>query len=351
MTKTQPSTCNAFTLIELLVVIGIVLFLFALLIPSIHHGGRETARRMQCSNHMKQLAIASHTYHALHKALPAESYFDGTIFADDIIDKAHVSYRARLLPFIEMTALWNELQSKPDKIEDFTEADGSIEDLALTPIPTFFCPTVPANHRRVDITCTEGANRYASHYYGIAGAIGFDPDGKFYSLDPKQERAVIELPRGQVVLGPFANTGTIIIDGGVSLDSISDGQSNTLLLGEISWKDYGAHFNWIRGTVISNADNPITALASSKGMAQNFPINAGRKSESLKIVLDESGTEYDVPVRGRRAGHGIGGFGSDHPGGANFVFADAAVRFFSDDTDTTLLMHMSTRDGGENVSP
>ena len=347
MTKTQPPTRNAFTLIELLTLLVIAGLLLPLLVSCIQMQ-REESRQMTCANHLRLLAIASHNYHDLHNELPAESYFDGTIFADDIIDKAHVSYRARLLPFIEMTALWNELQSKPDKIEDFTEADGSIEDLALHAVPLFFCPDTP--RKFVDITCTEGAKRYPSHYYGVAGAIGFHPSGMFYRTDPRQERAVVESSRGLTVLGPFANTGTIIIGGGVTMATIKDGTSYTLLLGEISWSDYGAHFNWIRGTVISNADNPITALASSKGIAKNFPINAGRTSETLKLVLDESDTEYDVPVRGRRAGHGIGGFGSDHPGGANFVFADAAVRFFSDVTDTTLLMRMSTRDDGEPVS-
>ena len=348
MTKTPHPTRNAFTLFELLSLLVIASLLLPLLVSCIQLH-REESRYVPCTDHIRQLAIAAHNYHDVHNELPAESYFDGTIFADDIIDKAHVSYRARLLPFIEQTALWKELQSKPDKIDDFTEADGSIEDLALHAVPEFFCPNAP--RKFVDITCTEGAKRYPAHYYGVAGAIGFHPAGKFYSVDPKQERAVIESQRGQVVLGPFANTGTIIIDGGVTLGEISDGLSSTFLLGEISWTDYGAHFNWIRGTVISNADNPITALASSKGIAHNFPINAGKKSESLKIVLDESGTEYDVPVRGRRAGHGISGFGSDHPGGANFVFADAAARFLSDETDTTLLMHMSTRNGGESVSP
>ena len=334
-------------MLELLTLLVIAGLLLPLLVSCIQMR-REDSRQMACANHLRQLAIASHNYHDSHKELPAESYFDGTIFADDIIDKAHTSFRARLLPFIGQTTLWEKLQSKPEKIEDFTEADGSIDDLALTPIPMFFCPNNP--RFLVDITCTEGAKRYASHYYGVAGAIGFYPPGKFYSVDPKQERAVIESPRGQVVLGPFANSGTIIIGGGVTFANISDGTSYTLLLGEISWSDYGAHFNWIRGTVISNADNPITALASAKGIADNFPINAGKENETLKLVLDESGTEYDVPVRGRRAGHGIGGFGSNHPGGANFAFANAAVRFFSDDTDTVLLMHLSTRDGGEDVS-
>ena|GEM_PF-2932271 len=345
--RSSANNRNGLTLTELLTLLVIAGLLLPLLVSCIQRM-REEAREMTCTDHLRLLATASHAHWDVHNEFPAESYFDGTIFAEDIIDKAHTSYRTRLLPFMGQTALWDELQSKPDKIEDFTEEDGSIEDLALTAVPEFFCPSTP--RKFVDITCTEGAKRYPSHYYGIAGAIGFHPAGRFYSVDPRQKHAVVETSRGLMVLGPFANTGTIIIGGGVTPATIEDGTSNTLLLGEISWADYGAHFNWIRGTVISNPDNPITALASSKGIAHNFPINAGKENELLEIVLEESGRVYEVPVRGRRAGHGISGFGSDHPGGANFVFADAAVRFLSDKTNTTLLMHLSTRNGGEDVS-
>jgi hypothetical protein len=84
-------------------------------------------------------------------------------------------------------------------------------------------------------------------------------------------------------------------------------------------------------------------------MMHNFPINAG-KNESLRVVLDWDGEQYDVPTRGQGAGHGISGFGSNHVGGANFVHADGSVHFYNQATDTTLLMYLSTRNGGESVS-
>jgi len=325
---------NGFTLVELLVVIAIIGMLIAILLPAVQMA-REAARRTTCTDHLRQLATAARNHHDIHQALPAESYFDGTIFASDHINKAHASYRVRLLPFIGQTAV---LQNLPE----------SLEDLALVSIPIFFCPSNPK--RLVDIGCTDGWDRHASHYYGIAGAIGYNPDGEPYPTDPSQENIAVESPRGTMFLGPFANTGTIIIDGQVSFDSITDGLSNTLLFGEISWADYGAHFNWARGTAISNENNPVTALASAKGMMKNFPINAG-KNESLQVVLDWEGRQYNVPTRGRAAGHGISGFGSDHVGGANFVHADGSVRFYNQATDTTLLMHLSTRNGGETIAP
>jgi hypothetical protein len=291
---------------------------------------------MQCTNNLRQLGIAAHHYHDIHQELPAESYFDPdkNFVDDDKIDEAHTSFRARLLPFIEQRVIRDRL----DNIDD-----GNIEDLALLQVPIFYCPS---NSRHLVDLPNYAADRYASHYYGIAGAIGRDPSGKFYRTDPKQKKVAV----GRNILGPFANTGTIIIDGKVSFGTIDDGTSNTFLFGEISWQDYGAHYNWIRGTVISNPAG-ITALASAKGMAQNFPLNAGKHAETLEIVLEEgeNGADkvYTIPVRGRGAGHGISGFGSDHVSGANFVHADGSVRFYSASTDTVLLMHLSTRDGGE----
>jgi len=325
---------NAFTLVELLVVIAIIGMLIAMLLPAVQ-AAREAARRMQCQNHLRQLGIAAHNHHDARQELPAESYFDPekNFKDDDKIDEAHTSYRARLLPFIEQTAIRNLLDNSPE----------NIEDLALLPVPIFFCPS---NSKRIVDLPSYAPDRYAAHYYGVAGAIGRDLAGKFYSTDPKQKNVAV----GRSVLGPFANNGTIIIDGKVSFNAIADGLSNTFLFGEISWSNYGAHYNWIRGTVISNPAG-ITALASSKGIARNFPINAGRHHASLEMVLEEGENgedkKYVVPLRGMAAGHGVGGFGSNHPGGCYFVFGDGSVRFVSETTSTDALLGAASRNGGE----
>jgi prepilin-type N-terminal cleavage/methylation domain-containing protein len=328
---------TGFTLIELLVVIAIIGLLIALLLPAVQ-AAREAARRMSCTNNLRQLGIAAHNYHDIYRELPAESLYKGEI--SDGIDEAHASYRVRLLPFIEQTAVRSMLQDEPD-----------MQKLSTLPIPIFFCPS--ASSRLVDNAGKdENANvdKYASHYYGIAGAIGNDPSGRPYPTDPLQKQIVVNFgPDTYFVLGPFANTGTIIIGGQVSLGSIIDGTSNTFLFGEISWREYGAHYNWIRGTAITK-DFPFTALASSKGLAYNFPINAGKnKNFAIELIVDDV-EKYDLPLRGELAGHGIGGFGSDHVNGANFANADGSVNFFSDTTDPTILMYRATRAGGESIA-
>src|SRR5436190_20669286 len=86
--ESHPMSRRAFTLVELLVVIAIIGVLVALLLPAVQFA-RETARRMQCSNHMRQFGVAMHTYHDVMKVLPAG------------IDGKSISTHAYLLPFME----------------------------------------------------------------------------------------------------------------------------------------------------------------------------------------------------------------------------------------------------------
>ena len=364
--------------IVVLVIIGVIL---ALLFPAIQ-ATREAARRVNCQNNLRQQGFAAQGYHLLHAEFPAESYYDGTPLYGEEEDEAdldarHASYRVRLLPFVGQAII-------QDVLELMATTEG-IENLSRMSIPSFLCPS--ATRQKADIG---SLTRYASHYYGIAGALGRSPSGRYYPTDPLQTEYVINVRSlnehaavgGNIVLGPFANTGIIIIGGGVTMESVLDGTSNTFLLGEISWNDYKAHRHWVRGTAITSrwavlpggtrTPFPHTQLTSAKGIAENFPINIGKQQERVVqdffrlrpvIVDEENESDSDdtvsafleflpiiVPVRGRGAGHGISGFGSDHVRGANFGYADGSVQFVNEQTDTTVLMGLATRNGGELAS-
>jgi len=391
-----------FTLTESLVVLVVVGVLLALLLPAIQ-AAREAGRRLTCQSNLRQQGIAAQGYHLNHEEFPAESYFDGTPSYGDEEDEAaldlnHASYRIRLLPFMGQAILQD--------VVGLSAASQGIEDLSRMSIPAFLCPS--ASRTKADFG---SPLRFVSHYYGIAGALGKKASGALYPTDPLQTEFAVDIRSidenipiaGSIVLGPFANTGTIIVGGRVSIASIRDGTSNTFLFGEISWDEYGAHRNWARGTAVTSRwaylpggykiPFPYAQLTSAKGIAENCPINIGKKQERVvqdfvryrppvTTITDEDGDddgeeesdeETDegeeeaetkpeevkpapaplefipliVPLRGRGAGHGISGFGSEHVAGANFGYADGAVRFFSEETTTIILMGLASRNGGE----
>jgi len=376
----QRFRCHSgFTLVESIVVLVIIGLVIAIALPAIQ-AAREAARRLNCQNNIRQQLIAAQGYHLNHDVFPAESHFDGTpLFGEDeddaALDLRHASYRVRLLPFMGQVIIQDVL--------GLAATSERIEDLSRISIPSFLCPS--AHRKRADIG---SPLRYASHYYGVAGALGRSPSGRHYPTDPLQRQYVVDVRAldanatmgGNIVIGPFASTGTIIVGGGVTLASITDGTSNTFMFGEISWNGYGAHRNWVRGTAITSRwaflpdgtriPFPYTQLTSAKGIAENFPINIGKQQERVvqdfvrpRPIMDDEDTEETVsesefweflplivPLRGRRAGHGISGFGSDHVRGANFGFADGSVQFINEDTETTVLMKLSTRSSGEVVT-
>ena len=120
---------SGFTLVELLVVIAIIGVLVGLLLPAVQ-AAREAARRMSCSNNLRQIGLASHNYHSIYRQLPRKSQPS---------PRSH-TWAASLLPFVEQTALfesydfgvnWNDMRNK---------------DAIATHVETYLCPSAPDNH-------------------------------------------------------------------------------------------------------------------------------------------------------------------------------------------------------------
>ncbi len=106
---------SGFTLVELLVVIAIIGILVGLLLPAVQ-AAREAARRMQCSNNLKQMGLAMQNYHDTHKTFPSGYTVDlvppaviGTTSMMSLTNPSHWSWGAFILPFIEQTSLYNSL--------------------------------------------------------------------------------------------------------------------------------------------------------------------------------------------------------------------------------------------------
>src|SRR5687767_6993146 len=120
---------QAFTLVELLVVIAIIGVLVALLLPAVQ-AAREASRRMQCSNNLKQIALALHNYHDVHKTFPPA-------YIPDADGKPMHSWRVLILPYIEQQPLFTQY--------DFNEPWNGPNNsrLANISIPVYHCPSEP----------------------------------------------------------------------------------------------------------------------------------------------------------------------------------------------------------------
>jgi len=171
---------RGFTLIELLVVIAIIAILIGLLLPAVQKV-REAAARMQCSNNLKQIALAVHGYHDEFKKLPPigdwNSLFRGNGYPAltsggglTAPDAAQGSWLVHLLPFLEQAALFEKFTS----VASLTSGkDGftAYDDLTTTPVNMFLCPSDTSNPTN---TIAEGGTAYASGSYA-GNVMVFNP--------------------------------------------------------------------------------------------------------------------------------------------------------------------------------
>ncbi|MDR1960575.1 MAG: DUF1559 domain-containing protein [Planctomycetaceae bacterium] len=345
----QKHSHAGFTLVELLVVIAIIGILMALLLPAVQ-AAREAARRMQCTNHLKQIGLAVHNHHDTFNRFPAESTCGNDPLPTALRPRT-ACFRVRILPFVERESTADLVDLNQ---ESLTDEERNL--LGSHKIPFFLCPS--NEKQECDIgswTDDSGAPvaKYASHYYGVPGALGKIPGtNAYYQVGPLQ--TAYSAMGGRVTTGPHANTGVIILNGLLSFASVTDGTSNTFMVGEISWSGFGGHYDWARGTMVSAAGIP---MVSAKGIAYDWPVNYGKKkseADTLTLTFNlPDGTEdtRNYPVRGQNtAGHGVGGFGSNHSGGCNFVYADGSVHFVGESTAPSVLLSGASRGHGESVT-
>jgi prepilin-type N-terminal cleavage/methylation domain-containing protein/prepilin-type processing-associated H-X9-DG protein len=178
---------RGFTLIELLVTIGIIALLIALLLPAVQ-AAREAARRTECLNHVKQIALALHNYHEAHRKLPIGNV-PGTNFA----------FQSMILPQLEQAALYNLINYNGGGCFQWKGTLLPDNDPGGIPVPVFYCPSDIYGNQS---TTSSSGLHIPTDYLGISGTTPIAFDGALYSGSR------------------------------VSLAEFTDGASVTLLLGE-----------------------------------------------------------------------------------------------------------------------
>jgi prepilin-type N-terminal cleavage/methylation domain-containing protein/prepilin-type processing-associated H-X9-DG protein len=343
---------SAFTLIELLVVIAIIAILIGLLVPAVQKV-REAAARAQCQNNLKQIGLAIHNYESTYKRLPAAA----TRIPDPNYWMHGPTWWVYILPFVEQTNVYNRTQftNKPGVNNTFWFADtGAVNKSAYEGVvfPLMRCPgsSLPEwNLINEETNPTTGYKAYEPTYTCILGS--------------SRHRTTDTSARN----GPVSGGGVLILaitpQGGNRMTDITDGTSNTIMVGEQSdWSDPRVTGNgdpWdllysdmrssdsrggFMGTSYVTPPNGPGSLVGCMGRGTNNCMRCYNTTTvvaalgSKRFVFSQSGDERcGTPIQ------------SVHPGGANLLFADGSVQFLTTTISLDTFMNLVDRDDAHPV--
>ncbi len=335
------SRAAAFTLVELLAVIAIIGLLIALLLPSIQ-SARESARRIQCGNKIKQIGLATQAHHESQGRLPIQrTFISQTHTGPNALGPAgenHRSWLVPLLPHLDQQTIIDRMDLARSGLDGRPNADGVSTNAGLIAIPLdiFTCPSDP-NGRQVSPSADEASGTAQGPGMGDSWySSGIAIARTNYACNSGDHNNAVGVGRnpgwGHCAGAAGCSGGCAAADGGIAgpcvrgvisrsgwsatLAHITDGLSSTFLAGECLgskclWQDWGFQ------------NIATTCLPPN---FEHWSLDTYNRTESPKYCMT---------------------FRSSHPGGAHFVMADGSVHFIADAIEFTTYQALSSRAGRE----
>ncbi len=357
MSTLRRSQRGGFTLIELLVVIAIIAVLIALLLPAVQQA-RESARRTQCKNNLKQVGLALHNFHDVYDNFPPGMLDD---------DGKNYSWRTYLLPYIDQAPAYQAIVGvgasagtlgaalfpkggvpnliHPDLSRPFNTDSGVA---GATPtyanqnevqqnhglsagkrvMPAWICPS--------DILPPQDNDSYGkSNYCGNSGTINFTPN----AFSPMTNWAGCAVIQGNAQNGLLVYSNNNTAGYVVRMADIIDGTSNTIAVGEVTTS------NNVTSTNVSDGDYPIWVGGNNNGGCNgwNHGGNALRLTNPATRINLFRNPDPANPQFSNAA------FGSQHVGGSQFLMCDGSVKFVSENVDALSYQNAGSRNDGQSI--